>query len=94
VRLDTGRSSEFTGAKNTEAKSGPYKKQRKISLELSHNFAMAHTVRDRRRYQMLGWTLFGLSIAALFFHFIFLHGGPGTAGTPEMLDYQLQQRQH
>jgi hypothetical protein len=52
---------------------------------------MAHTVRGRSPYQMLGWTLFVLSFAALLFHFIFLHGDSGTAGYPEMLDYELQQ---
>ena len=52
---------------------------------------MTATVRAKRTYQMIGWILFVLSLAALLFHFLF-RGGPG-AGTPEIQDYELQQRQ-
>jgi hypothetical protein len=62
--------------------------------ELSHNIAMATTVHGTRPYQMLGWTLFFLSIVVLLFNFIFLGGGSGTAGNSEMQDYGLQQQHH
>jgi hypothetical protein len=54
---------------------------------------MAHTVRGKSPYQMLGWTLFALSFAAILFHFMFLGGGSGSAGNSEMQDYALQQHQ-
>ena len=51
---------------------------------------MTATVRAKRTYQMIGWILFVLSLAALLFQFLF-RGGQG--GTPEIQDYELQQRQ-